>query len=48
MAGEKEEKQPQASFSEIIQKAYENGKSDQNMTLTKLLEELKIELKRIV
>ena len=48
MAGEKDEKQSKESFTEIIQKAYENGKNDQNMTLNKLLEELKIDLKRIV
>lgn len=48
MAGEKDEKQSQENFTEIIRKAYEKGKNDQNMTLTKLLEELKIDLKRIV
>lgn len=48
MAGEKDEEISQIDFSNIIRKAYENGKNDQTMTLTKLLEELTFDLKRIV
>lgn len=48
MAGENGEEISRIAFTEIIRRAYENGRNDHTMTLNKLLEELEVDLKRIV
>jgi hypothetical protein len=48
--GRKQEKTNQANvdFNEIVKKAYEKGVNETEMTVEKLLEDLKTDLKQIV
>ncbi|WP_180960304.1 hypothetical protein [Neobacillus cucumis] len=41
-------KQSLVDFSQIVKKAYENGENETEMTLEKLIEDLKADLKQLV
>lgn len=41
------EEQPQCGFTDIVKKAYDRGMSEQEVTVEKLMEELKVDLKKM-
>jgi hypothetical protein len=44
----KKEHTSSTNFSEIVKKAYEKGRNEDDITLSKLIEELKLDLKNMM
>lgn len=45
--GEKRSREEQPQFTDIVKKAYNRGRSEQDVTVQKLLNELKSDLKKM-
>jgi hypothetical protein len=45
--GEKRSREEQPQFTDIVKKAYDRGISEQEVTVEKLMEELKVDLKKM-
>jgi hypothetical protein len=47
LSKESKREQPESAFSDIVKKAYDRGRSEQGVTVKKLVEELKSDLIKI-